>query len=126
MDRIDVTSGSLDIYLPALPRISDSLSASPSLVQLTITSYVVGIAVGQLVIGPLSDVHGRRRPLMAGMTAFAIVSVLCAFAPNIYVLSGLRCAQGMLAATGMVIGRAVVRDCTRAPPPPATSRGSCS
>ena len=60
--------------------------------------------------GPLSDVHGRRRPLVAGMAAFTAASLLCAVAPNIYALAAIRLVQGILAATGIVIARAVVRD----------------
>ena len=73
----------IDMYLPALPRIADELSVSSSVAQLTLTGTLAGLALGQLVIGPLSDSLGRRRPLMAGITLHMVASVLCLFAPNI-------------------------------------------
>lgn len=72
---------SLDLYLPSLPELADDLGASPSAAQLSLTSCLVGLAVGQLVTGPLSDRFGRRRPLVLGLASYLLASVACAFAP---------------------------------------------
>lgn len=101
---------SMDMYLPGLPSMADDLSASPSAVQLTITTSMIGLAVGQLLVGPVSDAAGRRRPLLVGLLAFAVTSALCALAPSIWALIALRLAQGVAGAAGIVIARAVVRD----------------
>ncbi|MFC5141632.1 multidrug effflux MFS transporter [Actinomycetospora rhizophila] len=101
---------SLDTYLPALPALSADLATSPSVTQLSLTACLVGLALGQLVAGPLSDVLGRRRPMLLGAAGFAVASVLCAVAPTIEVLIALRLAQGLLGAVGIVVARAVVRD----------------
>jgi DHA1 family bicyclomycin/chloramphenicol resistance-like MFS transporter len=100
----------IDMYLPSLPRISRDLHASASAVQLTLTACLIGIAVGQLVIGPFSDQVGRRRPLLAGIGAFILSSAACIFVTNVYVLDGLRLAEGIGGAAGIVIARAIVRD----------------
>ena len=101
---------SLDTYLPALPRLTAELGTSTSLAQLSLTTCLVGLALGQLVAGPLSDVLGRRRPMVIGATGFAVVSLACAFAPDVTTLVALRLAQGLLGAVGIVLARAVVRD----------------
>lgn len=101
---------SMDIFLPGLPQLARDLGASPSAAQLTVTTFLIGLAFGQFLAGPLSDVHGRRRPLIAGMAAFAVASLLCAAAPNLYTLDVMRLIQGTMAAAGTAIGRAVVRD----------------
>jgi DHA1 family bicyclomycin/chloramphenicol resistance-like MFS transporter len=101
---------SIDMYLPGLPEITRSLDASAAAVQLTLTACVAGLALGQLVAGPLSDRLGRRRPLFAGLVTYAGVSLLCALAPNVLALTGLRFLQGLAGGAGIVIGRAVVRD----------------
>jgi DHA1 family bicyclomycin/chloramphenicol resistance-like MFS transporter len=101
---------SLDMYLPGLPQLGGDLSASASATQLTLTACLAGLALGQLVAGPLSDRLGRRRPVLAGAALFAAASLACAFAPSIGVLVGLRFLQGLGGAAGIVIGRAVVRD----------------
>jgi MFS transporter, DHA1 family, multidrug resistance protein len=100
----------IDMYLPALPRIADDLSVSSSVVQLTLTGTLVGLALGQLIIGPLSDSLGRRRPLMAGIVVHMLASVVCFFAPNIEVLGAARGLQGMGAAATMVVSFAIVGD----------------
>ena len=100
----------IDMYLPALPRIADELRVSSSVAQLTLTGTLAGLALGQLVVGPLSDSLGRRRPLMAGIVLHMLASVLCLFAPNITVLSVARGLQGMGAAAAMVVAVAVVGD----------------
>ncbi|KAA2261311.1 Bcr/CflA family multidrug efflux MFS transporter [Solihabitans fulvus] len=104
---------SIDMYLPALPTIAGDYGTGAAQVQLTLTAFVIGLAFGQLVAGPLSDAYGRRRPLLIGLVAYALASVLCAFAPSVYVLTGLRLVQGFSAAAGIVIARAVVSDLFR-------------
>lgn len=101
---------SLDLYLPALPQLAAELEASPSAAQLTITACLIGLAVGQVVAGPLSDRFGRKRPLMIGLIAYALASLACAFAGSISVLLLLRLIQGLAGAAGIVIARAVARD----------------
>ncbi|MCV7268435.1 multidrug effflux MFS transporter [Mycolicibacterium doricum] len=100
----------IDIYLPALPSIADELSVSSSVAQLTLTGTLAGLALGQLVVGPLSDSLGRRRPLMAGIVLHMLASVLCMLAPDIAVLGVARGLQGMGAAAGTVVAIAVVGD----------------
>src|SRR5512139_42981 len=101
---------SIDLYLPALPRLAADLDARPSLVQLTLTACVIGLAAGQAIAGPLSDVHGRRRPLLAALMTYALTSVLCALAPSVQVLLVFRLLQGFSGGAAIVIARAVVRD----------------
>jgi MFS transporter, DHA1 family, multidrug resistance protein len=100
----------IDMYLPALPKIADDLSVSSSVAQLTLTGTLAGLALGQLIVGPLSDSLGRRRPLMAGIALHMLASLLCLFAPNIAVLGVARTLQGMGAAAAMVVAIAVVGD----------------
>ncbi|MGV9313755.1 multidrug effflux MFS transporter [Streptomyces sp. NPDC003691] len=101
---------SMDMYLPALPAVTDSLSAPAATIQLTLTTCIAGLALGQLVAGPLSDRWGRRIPLLTGMVVYVVATALCAFAPNAGALIGLRLVQGLAGAAGIVIARAVVRD----------------
>jgi DHA1 family bicyclomycin/chloramphenicol resistance-like MFS transporter len=101
---------SMDMYLPGLPAMARDLSAPAWAAQLTITTSMLGLAGGQLVAGPISDALGRRRPLLAGLAAYMATSVLCALAPNVWMLLVLRLAQGCAGAAGIVIARAVVRD----------------
>src|SRR3954468_16432765 len=100
----------IDMYLPALPVIAPDLGVTPAVVQLTLTSTLAGVAVGQLVIGPLSDALGRRRPLVAGVAVHVVASLLCVLAPSVAVLGVLRAFQGFGAAAASVVGMAVVRD----------------
>ncbi|AYY15361.1 Bcr/CflA family efflux MFS transporter [Actinobacteria bacterium YIM 96077] len=100
----------IDLYLPAFPSISETLGASESQVQLTLTGTLIGVALGQLIIGPLSDRLGRRRPLITAVMVHVVASVLCALAPNIATLGMFRVLQGMAAAAGAVVSMAVVRD----------------
>lgn len=100
----------IDMYLPALPKIADELGVSSSVAQLTLTGTLAGLALGQLVVGPLSDSLGRRRPLMAGIVLHMLASLLCLFAPNIELLGVARGLQGMGAAAAMVVAIAVVGD----------------
>jgi DHA1 family bicyclomycin/chloramphenicol resistance-like MFS transporter len=101
---------SIDMYLPALPQLARDLSAGSVPAQLTLTACVAGLALGQVVTGPLSDALGRRRPLLIGLAAYAAASLLCAVAPNVETLIALRLIQGAAGAAGIVIGRAIVRD----------------
>ncbi|MDX3658961.1 multidrug effflux MFS transporter [Streptomyces sp. ID05-26A] len=100
----------IDLYLPAFPRMTADLTTSDTAVQLTLTMFLLGLAAGQLVFGPVSDRWGRRGPLLAGSAVFVAASVLAAVAPTIGVLLVARLVQGLTAAAGMVIGRAVIAD----------------
>lgn len=101
---------SIDMYLPALPAIAGEMVTGPAQVQLTLTACLIGVAVGQVLAGPLSDVRGRRMPLLVGIAGYAIASLLCAFAPSVTALIVLRLVQGILGGAALVIVRAVVRD----------------
>ncbi|MET3429827.1 DHA1 family bicyclomycin/chloramphenicol resistance-like MFS transporter [Actinoplanes tereljensis] len=100
----------IDMYLPSLPTITTDLSASAASVQLTLTGTLVGLAFGQLIVGPLSDRLGRRMPLLAGIAVHILASILCVIAPNLAVLGTLRVLQGLGAAAAAVIAMAIVRD----------------
>jgi DHA1 family bicyclomycin/chloramphenicol resistance-like MFS transporter len=100
----------IDMYLPALPTITRDLGTTAATVQLTLTGTLVGLGLGQLVLGPLSDAFGRRRPLLAGTALHVLASLLVLVAPNVAVLGALRVLQGVGAAAGAVIALAVVRD----------------
>nr|WP_315409449.1 multidrug effflux MFS transporter [uncultured Selenomonas sp.] len=99
-----------DMYLPALPELSAEFSASTSATQLTLTMTLLGMAVGQIFLGPLSDMYGRKRPLFAGMIAFSLVSAGCFYASSIEPFLALRFLQGFAGASGLVISRAIARD----------------
>ncbi|MFF5184782.1 multidrug effflux MFS transporter [Streptomyces sp. NPDC000345] len=101
---------SMDMYLPALPEVTRNLHAPAATVQLTLTACLAGMALGQLVVGPMSDRWGRRRPLLAGLAVYVVATVLCALAPTVELLIAFRLAQGLAGAAGIVIARAVVRD----------------
>lgn len=101
---------SIDMYLPALPALADDLNASASLAQLSLTACLVGIALGQLIVGPISDVKGRRSPLLIGIAVYAVISLLCVIAPSIWTFILLRFVQGFAGAAGIVISRASARD----------------
>ncbi|WP_051966021.1 multidrug effflux MFS transporter [Kitasatospora mediocidica] len=101
---------SMDMYLPSLPRITEGLHTSDTLVQLTLTACLVGLALGQLVAGPLSDALGRRRPLLTGLALYVLSTAVCALATDVRVLIACRVVQGLSGAAGIVISRAVVRD----------------
>lgn len=101
---------SLDMYLPALPILADDMHTTASMAQLSLTACLLGLALGQLFVGPLSDVRGRRKPLVIGLIAYAAASLLCALAPSIWGLVILRFIQGLAGAAGIVISRAIVRD----------------
>jgi DHA1 family bicyclomycin/chloramphenicol resistance-like MFS transporter len=100
----------IDMYLPALPTITRELETTSSAVQLTLTGTLVGLALGQLVLGPVSDALGRKRPLLAGTALHVLASLLVVIAPNLAVLGALRVLQGVGTAAGAVIAIAIVRD----------------
>jgi MFS transporter, DHA1 family, multidrug resistance protein len=101
---------SMDMYLPATPSIAVSMHASQSLVQLTLSACLIGLAAGQLVAGPVSDTMGRRSPLLAGLAAFTVISLACAAAPDIGLLIALRLLQGAAGGAGVVLSLSMVRD----------------
>lgn len=105
----------IDMYVPGFPEMGRSLGASDSAIQLSMTAFLAGLVTGQLLIGPLSDSLGRRRPLLAGTALFAALSLVCALAPDIAVLNGLRFLQGVAGAAGMVLARAVLTDLFHGP-----------
>jgi DHA1 family bicyclomycin/chloramphenicol resistance-like MFS transporter len=100
----------MDMYLPSLPQVTRSLHAPAVTVQLTLTACMAGLALGQLIVGPLSDRWGRRRPLLAGLAGYLAATALCALAPTVETLIACRLVQGLAGAAGVVIARAVVRD----------------
>ena len=99
-----------DAYLPGLPQVRDDLGVSASGVQVTLTACLLGLALGQLLVGPVSDAAGRRPPLLAGLALFVAASVGCAVARSALVLDVARALQGLAGAAGIVISRAMVRD----------------
>ncbi|MDT7844757.1 multidrug effflux MFS transporter [Streptomyces justiciae] len=100
----------MDMYLPSLPEVTKSLHAPAATVQLTLTACLAGMALGQLVVGPMSDRWGRRRPLLVGLVVYVLATALCALAPTVETLVAFRLTQGLAGAAGIVIARAVVRD----------------
>ena len=100
----------IDMYLPALPDIGASLGASVGAVQWSLTAFFLALGAGQLFYGPISDMVGRKPPLYFGLGLFTVASVGCALASDIETLVALRFVQGLGAAAGMAIPRAVVRD----------------
>lgn len=101
---------SMDMYLPALPEVTTALNSPAATVQLTLTACLAGMALGQLLIGPMSDKWGRRKPLLIGMVVYVLATAICAFAPTAELLIGFRLLQGLAGAAAIVIARAVVRD----------------
>ncbi|MFC9689375.1 multidrug effflux MFS transporter [Kribbella sp. NPDC056951] len=99
-----------DMYVPAFPRVAGDLSSTATQVQLTLTTFFVGMALGQLIGGPVSDQRGRRMPLLAALVAMTAASVVCALAPSIVVLTAARFVQGFAGGWAMVTGRAIVVD----------------
>ncbi|WP_125100023.1 multidrug effflux MFS transporter [Leucobacter chromiireducens] len=101
---------SMDLYLPQLPQLARTLGTSDALAQATMSVCMIGLGLGQLIAGPLSDRFGRKRPLVAGVVLFAVLSAVCALAPSIEVLLGARFLQGVAGSAGVVISMAVARD----------------
>lgn len=101
---------SIDMYLPALPRIAQDLLTTESTIQLTLSGTVLGLGLGQLLVGPLSDAVGRRGPLLVGTAVHVFASLLCLVAPNVELLTAARVLQGLGASAGAVLALAIVRD----------------
>lgn len=101
---------SIDMYLPALPALGADLNAASSAVQLTLTASTVGLGLGQLVAGSLSDIFGRRHPLLVGLALYVVFSIACALAPNVVLLVLFRFIQAVAGSAGIVISRAIARD----------------
>jgi DHA1 family bicyclomycin/chloramphenicol resistance-like MFS transporter len=105
----------MDLYLPSFPQLQAELATSPALVQFTLTGAFIGMALGQLFAGPLSDAVGRSRPLAVALVVYTLASVGCALAPSIEWLIAGRFLQGLGAAGCAVIGLALVRDTVSGP-----------
>lgn len=101
---------SMDMYLPGLPEMQRAFHSSASTLQLSITFCLIGLAVGQLIVGPISDRIGRRVPLVVGFGLYAVTSLVLIFTTNIYLFIGIRLIQGLAGSTGQVLSRAVARD----------------
>ena len=104
---------STDTYLSSLPAVQASLRTSASVAQLTVTAFIVGMAVGQLLSGPLSDARGRRTLVLGATVVFTVTAAACALATDGGVLVALRTVQGLAAGTALAVGRAVVGDTHR-------------
>jgi N-carbamoylputrescine amidase len=102
-----------DLFLPAMPAAADSLGASESAVALSVTTFLIGLGLGQLIAGPVSDGRGRRPTLLVGLVVFTASAVVCIFAPSVEVLIMMRLVQGMAAAFGLAIPNAMVTDYAR-------------
>lgn len=100
----------IDMYLPALPSIGRDLGAGTAAVQMSLLAFFLSMGLGQMVAGPLSDIYGRRTPLLIGLALFVAGSIGCALAPSIGWLVAFRFLQGLGACAGMVVPRAIVRD----------------
>ncbi|ANZ60708.1 Bcr/CflA family drug resistance efflux transporter [Secundilactobacillus paracollinoides] len=101
---------SIDLYLPALPQMVRQFHTTTAMMQLSITACLLGLAVGQLISGPLSDHFGRRKPLFIGFIVFGLASLAIAVSHSVSLLIGLRFVQGLAGAAGQVLSRAVARD----------------
>lgn len=106
---------STDTHLPALPRMVAALHTSEAAGQLSLTTFVVGLAVGQLIVGGLVDARGRRKPMIVGAALYVLAAVACALAPSIGTLLLFRFLQGCAAAAGIVGARAMLRDLITGP-----------
>jgi MFS transporter, DHA1 family, multidrug resistance protein len=100
----------VDMNLSSLPQMMNVFNTTASAIQGSLTASLLGLGLGQLIAGPLSDVHGRRKPLLISMLLYFLISVACAFSPNISMFIALRFIQGFVASAGLVISRAIVRD----------------
>src|SRR5438874_1009852 len=101
---------SIDMYLPGFPAIAQDLHTSISQVQLSLTAYLVGISVGQLLYGPLLDRFGRKVPLYGGLALYLLASIGCAMTPSIETLIAMRLLQALGGCVGLVAAQALVRD----------------
>lgn len=102
-----------DLFLPAMPAAAAAMGASESAVALSVTAFLVGLGLGQLIAGPVSDGRGRRPTLLAGLAVFTASALACLVAPSVEVLVGIRLVQGMAAAFGLAIPNAMVTDYAR-------------
>lgn len=109
-DCISIRSVRDRFYLPALPVLSEYFDTTASLVQLSLTFSMVGLAVGQLIIGPLSDKYGRKLPLMVSLVIFCISTVGCLYSPEIHGFIFARLLQGLSGAGGVVISKSIAID----------------
>ncbi len=105
-----ITPFSIDMYLPGFPAIAADLGTSIAQVQLSLTSYLVGIAIGQLLYGPLLDRFGRKTPLYAGLVIYVLTSLVCAFTTSIDALISMRLLQALGGCAGIVAAHALIRD----------------
>jgi len=101
---------SIDMYLPSFPLIAKEFNTDLSSIQLSLSSFLVGIALGQIFYGPLTDRFGRKKPLYTGLIIYCLASIFCALSSNADQLVYLRFLQALVSCAGMVISRAVVRD----------------
>lgn len=99
-----------DFYLPAMPEMAPYFKTSPSMVSLSLTAGMTGLALGQILIGPLSDKYGRKRPLIISIVVFVVASLLCVFSPNIHVFNLMRMFQGLGGAGGIVLSKSISAD----------------
>ena len=106
---------STDMYLPALPFMMEDFSVTPSMIQLTLTASMAGMAAGQIIAGPASDDMGRRKPLVIGMAVFTLSTIGCIFSSSIYLFLAFRFVQGFSGGAGIVIARAIARDVCKGP-----------
>jgi MFS transporter, DHA1 family, multidrug resistance protein len=104
----------MHIFVPALPVAAKDLHATPAALELTISLYILGLAVGQLVYGPASDRYGRRPALLVGLSLFTIASVAGLFAPDVHTLVLARFFQAVGGCSGLVLARAIIRDTSQA------------
>lgn len=101
---------SIDMYLPGFPAIAEDLHTTVAHITLSITSFFIGISLGQLLYGPLLDKYGRKKPIYIGLVIYLLTSIACAHAPTADILIGIRFLQALGACAGMVAARALVRD----------------
>lgn len=103
-------SVAIDLYIPSMPRIGAELGVEDPLVQMTLTSALIGFAIGQIMVGPIIDRFGRRRPLLIASGLLILTAIVCAAASTVTVLTGARLLQGMACSAGTVVATATVRD----------------
>ncbi|NHC04617.1 multidrug effflux MFS transporter [Acinetobacter sp. 187] len=101
---------SIDMYLPALPQMADDFGVSTQQISNTLPAYFLGLAIGQLFYGPISDRIGRKKPLYFGMSVYALASLLCVVAPNDWAMIAARILQALGGCVGVVMARAAIRD----------------
>lgn len=110
LSLVAMSAISTDLYLAGLPQMVTDFSSTPAQVQLTLSVFLFGLAIGQMLAGPLSDQYGRTPILKTGLVIYTVVSVACVFAPSVEALWALRFVQGLAASCGPVLARAIVSD----------------